>query len=245
MAKLNIVFPMGSARVISSSSINYPLPIHEISGKTLIEIVLDNFNEIDEDSTYHFILNQDTVDDYKLDKTLNLLSKNSYFKVLSHPTKGALCSVLMAIDDIDENEPLIIANHDQIFKNGEVKKIFEIFMKSDADAACPIFSSVHPRWSFVKTDKEYILEASEKNPISKNAIAGIYLFKKADTFFNAAFNTLQKSDTHNNNYFISSVLNQIILENMKVASIQIDENNYYSFFTQERIINFDINDFKS
>ena len=243
MNKLNVVFPMGSSQVITSSSSNYPLPLHEIDGKTLIERVIDNFDELGSEITYHFVINQDLVDKFKIDKTLNLLTESSHIYVLSSPTKGALCSSLMAIDNINYDDQLIIANHDQLFKNHELKKIYEIFLNSNATAGCPILSSVHPRWSYVKRKNNQIIETSEKNPISKNAIGGLYFFRNTEIFVNSAFETLIKSDTHDNSYYLSSVLNQVILKRKKVLSIDMDDSNYYSFFTKERIHNFNAKNF--
>jgi len=53
------------------------------------------------------------------------------------------------------------------------------FRRQELDAGTIVFDSVHPRWSFVKTnEKGLVIEAAEKRPPSRNATAGFYHFNK-------------------------------------------------------------------
>lgn len=68
---------------------------------------------------------------------------------------------------------------------------------------------------------------SEKRPISNLATAGIYYFKKAETFINGAKNQIFKKSTDINNiYFISGVYNELILLNKKIFIYLIEETDF-------------------
>ena len=68
---------------------------------------------------------------------------------------------------------------------------------------------------------------SEKKPISKNAIAGFYYFQKAGDFIEGAKNIIRKDTRVNGRFYISSVVNEIILKNGLVLPIHIPNNKYF------------------
>lgn len=72
-----------------------------------------------------------------------------------------VCSVLMAIDEINLNDSLLIVNMDQIFEYDLNEVISELSLN---DAGVLSFESVHPRWAYIKCDENnFVLEAFEKN----------------------------------------------------------------------------------
>ncbi|MEB2791999.1 sugar phosphate nucleotidyltransferase [Campylobacter upsaliensis] len=89
-----------------------------------------------------------------------------------------LCSALLAVELIENDEPLLVVNSDQIFEFDLNAKLAEF---ENYDAGVLSFESIHPRFAYVKCDeRNLVLEAFEKRPMSKNAVAGFYYLKRGD-----------------------------------------------------------------
>jgi NDP-sugar pyrophosphorylase family protein len=144
----------------------------------------------------------------------------------------------MAVDKLNKDDESIIVNADQIF-DYNLNKTISKFRSQHSDAGVISFESVHPRWSYVKTDNEdNILQTAEKEPISKNAIAGFYYFKSFSLFIESAFNAIEIEDYYNDNLYTSALINQLILLNKKVINYKISPSNYKSFYSPQNIKEF-------
>ena len=110
---MRIIIPIAGSVNFADSDLIYPKPLIDINDKPIIEYVIDNFLEIKEDISFCFILKQSLCSEFNLDYTLNQLTSNSIIINLKKETKGATCSVLMAIDKISMDEEIIIVNYDQ------------------------------------------------------------------------------------------------------------------------------------
>ncbi len=230
---------MAGIKNLDKSIYSYPLPLVEVNGAPLIEYVTKNLLSIDGNNKFIFIVREEDCINFHIDKTLKLLVENSEVCILKSKTNGSVSSILMASDIIDKNEELVVANHDQIFLN-DINKIISKFRKEKTSGGLVTFQSVHPRWSFVLTDnKNNVLEASEKKPISKNAIAGFYYFESYKTFVECAFKAIEIEDFYNNNFYTSSLINQLILLNKKVINYEIDIKDYKSFYTSQKLKEFE------
>jgi dTDP-glucose pyrophosphorylase len=84
-----------------------------------------------------------------------------------------------------------------------------------------------------------IIQTAEKNPISNTAVAGCYYFENAQLFFQNAFRTILKDDQVNGSFYISSVLNEYILNNYQVGNIGIDKKDFISFYHPKLIAEFE------
>jgi dTDP-glucose pyrophosphorylase len=93
----------------------------------------------------------------------------------------------------------------------------------DAGVAC--FDSVHPRWSFVKTDDDgKIVEVAEKRPLSRHAIAGFYFLKK-ENILQSAMDSIKKGEGLDGIFYIAPVLNELILNNLNLEIYEIADRN--------------------
>jgi dTDP-glucose pyrophosphorylase len=234
---MNLVIPIASdSDFFNLAEYCYPKPLIEVCGKPIIQLVIENLVNSLNYKKIIFIVKQSDCDKYHLDNTLNLLSPIQPIIIkLRSDTQGALCSVLLAIDYIDSSESLMISNADQIFDGG-IERELKTFMESDLDAACLTFESVHPRWSYVRVNEQKrVLETAEKNPISKNAIAGVYLYKKGSEFLEYAMNTIKNGVSVNEKYFIAPVFNEYLLHQKKVGLIEILNSRYHTFYSPKKI----------
>lgn len=234
-----IIIPIAGSINFTDSDYIYPKPLIDINDKPLIEYVINNFSTIEGEVKFCFIIKQLLCTEYNLDYTLNQLTSDSIIVKLKNQTKGATCSVLMAIDKIPAEEEVIIANSDQYFLEN-INNAISFFRNYNADGGIITFKSVHPRWSFAIIDEnDNVIETAEKRPISKNAIAGFFYFKTFKTFIDGAFNSVLNEDYYNDQIFLSSTINQLILQNKSVKAYQIENDNFISFYTPQKINEFE------
>ncbi len=238
---MNLVIPIASnSNFFSIEEYGYPKPLIEIMGKPMIEHVIENLTQNVQFKKIIFIVKQDECNKYHLDNTLNLLSpvKPEIIKLRSD-TQGALCSVLLAVEHITSAEPLVIANADQIFDGG-ISQQLNKFIGSNLDAACLTFNSVHPRWSYVRLDHQnLVVETAEKRPISKHAIAGLYMYKKGSDFVSYGMASIRHGASVDGKYFISQVFNEFVLANKKVGYFQISNGQYHTFYSPQKIVEYE------
>jgi dTDP-glucose pyrophosphorylase len=218
----------------------YPSPLIEIDGLPLIQRVVENLQELGQDITFTAVLREEDCRKFHLDNTVQLLAGGRANIVpLQNETAGALCSVLMAIEHFNTEQPLIIANVDQLFDRGELSAMISKIAETSADAACPVFESVHPRWSYLRLVDGAVVEAVEKDPVSRNAIAGLYYFRSGSQFSEHAMRAILNGRQTDGRYFTSAVLNEYILSGLSVAAIPIPSGGYHSLFTAQRVADFE------
>lgn len=234
---MNLVIPIASnSKFFSIEEYGYPKPLIEILGKPMIQHVIENLTQDIPFKKITFIVKQDECDKYYLDNTLNLLSpiRPEIIKLRSD-TQGALCSILLAVEHINHAEPLMIANADQIFDGG-ITEYLQKFTVSDLDAACLTFSSVHPRWSYVRVDYESrVHETAEKRPISKHAVAGLYMYRNGSDFVKYGMDSIKHGASVDGKFFISPVFNEFVLANKKVGHFEISNEKYHTFYSPKKI----------
>jgi NDP-sugar pyrophosphorylase family protein len=230
---LKIIIPLGgSSELFSSAGYFYPKPLIEVKGKPMIELVLENPLTINQDKKFIFIVKEEECNKFHLDNTLKILCPGSTIIKLKNDTKGGLCSVLMAIDEIEEVDSLMILNGDQVIDKN-FSDIISFWEGKNADAGLITFKSVHPRWSYARVVDENVLQTAEKNPISNNAIAGVYYFKSAKDFFKSAYNTIKNDVQLDGKYYISPVINDFVLNNFKIIPYQVDNKDYHLFYSPQ------------
>lgn len=232
---INILIPLaGKNQFFSENEYPFPKPLIEFNGKTMIEHIIDNFNSIKKDKQFIFIVNSEDCKKYHLDNVLNILTSYTCKIIkLDNETKGAACSAMMAVEYIDNDTPLIISNADQLF-DIHLDDVVNNFQFSDAGVIT--FESIHPRWSYVRLDaKGRVTETAEKRPISKSAIAGFYYFRKGSDFISSSSKMVKKDASINGLYYISPVLNEMVLENKTINIFKIENNKYHTFYTPQKI----------
>jgi len=130
-----------------------------------------------------------------LRNVLKLLAPSCEIIVVDGLTAGAVCTALLAIEHINNETPLVIANADQLVEV-DLCDVIQSFEQQSLDAGTLVFDSVHPRWSYVRLDEHgYVIEAAEKRPISRYATAGIYYFREGRRFVKAAMEMIKKTLT--------------------------------------------------
>ncbi|MCG6305580.1 hypothetical protein K6U21_15580 [Vibrio vulnificus] len=226
--KINILIPLAGKNTFQTNDkISFPRILNEINGKLLIEYAAKPFIDLEIEKTLTIAIPKKESDKYQLSKIVPLLGDGIKVCTINGNTKGAACSALLAIESLDLDSPLIISSFEQVL-GFSIGKHINSFIEENVDAGVLTFEAIHPKWSFVKTDSNgYVVQAAEKMPISKRAIAGLYYFKTARLFIESAKSMIRKDIKTNDSFFISPTLNEIILKEGIVKSINIDKEKYF------------------
>lgn len=229
---INVLLPsMGTSSFFKDSY--FPKPMYEIKGRTMLELVVDDYAEL-EPKNYIFIFSEKDCMKFHVDSSAKIISPIAKVIRLKKETAGALCTCLMAVSYINDDTELIIANSDQII-NINYRKVIDHFNKESVDAGVITFPNIHPRWSYAKIKDGEVVEVAEKRPLSKSAIAGFYYFKKGSYFVEAAKQAILKDSSFDGRFYISASINELILMNKKVGHYDIQKEKYKSFYSPEKI----------
>ena len=98
---INILLPsMGTSLFFKDSY--FPKPLTEINGKTMMELVVDNYKSLDP-KNYVFVFSEEDCRKFHLDSSVRILSPACKVIKLNNQTSGALCTCLMALEYIGNN----------------------------------------------------------------------------------------------------------------------------------------------
>jgi NDP-sugar pyrophosphorylase family protein len=136
---------------------------------------------------------------------------------LDQPTDGALQTILAAPV---QDGGLLIANCDQLC-NFDVDDF--IAAGSAFDGAVVTFPSSHPHHSYVEIgDAGVITRIVEKEVISGQAVTGIYFFRVARDFLDAAWEVVQKGVTTNGEFYVSLAIATMIRQGKRLFAWPAD-----------------------
>ena len=180
---INIVIPMaGQGSRFAKAGYEKPKPFIDVDGKPMIVRVLENLAY--PDARYILIARKEHMDKEK--ELVAQIEKefNAIFIPIDKLTEGTACTVLYARKYINNEEPLLIANSDQIV-DMNIADFIDDCKNRNLDGSILTFIDEHrdPKWSFAKLDKNNLVtEVKEKVVISEFATVGIYLYAKGKCF---------------------------------------------------------------
>ena len=223
----------GAGSSFIAAGYTFPKPLIDINGEPMVQLVIENLTP-KLDHKFILISKKEQYDKFSLHQIFSNATKGNFISIpLSGPTQGALCSVLNAVDYINSDEELIIANADQVIE-ADIDEFIEFARKSKMDGVIMTFNSHHPRWSYARVDREgNVLEVAEKKVISDQATVGIYYFKKGSDFVKAAFSMIEKNIRFNNDFYVCPVFNEMILEGKSIINWEIKQSQMHGLGTPE------------
>lgn len=218
---MNVLIPMaGAGSRFSQAGYTFPKPLIEVHGKPMIQEVVENLNI---DAHYIFLVQKDHYEKYNLKQVLNLIAPGCDILQVDGMTDGAACTTLLAKNIINNDNPLMIANSDQIME-WDANEAMYAFTASNADAGIMTFKSTHPKWSYAKLgDDGFVIEVAEKNPISDIATVGVYYWKHGSDYVKYAEQMIDKNIRTNNEFYVCPVFNEAVLDGKKIRIKNIDK----------------------
>ena len=232
--KLNILIPMaGEGSRFTKAGYTFPKPLIEINKKPMIQFVIENLSL---EANYIFLVRKEHEKKYNITSLLKVLAPSCKIVIVNKLTEGAASTTLLAKKIIDNKNPLIIANSDQFIDWNSSKSMYK-FMSKKNDAAILTFKSIHPKWSYARTDKYgNVLEVAEKKVISDNATVGVYFWKKGSDYVKYAKQMIKKNIRVNNEFYVCPVFNEAIKDKKKIIIEEVSE--MWGLGTPEDLNNF-------
>jgi len=229
--KMNVLIPMaGAGSRFEKVGYSFPKPLIDVKGKPMIHLVADMLNL---DANFIYIVQKSHREKYQLDTLLNLITPNCKIVEVDGLTEGAACTTLLAKELINNDSPLILSNSDQFIDWDSTEFMYKMNEK-DFDGGIICFPATHPKWSFAKTDENGIIsEVAEKNPISDQATAGIYYWKRGSDYVKYTEQMIEKNIRVNNEFYVCPVYNEAIEDGKIIYNHSIPAENMWGLGTPE------------
>ena len=137
-------------------------------------------------------------------------------------TEGQACTVLLATDLINNNQPLLIHNVDT-FCSSNLEQMIQTLPELE-DGIITVFKSHDPKWSFAKVNEQgHVIAVAEKNPISSWATAGTYFFRRGRDFVQASRAMIAENERVNGEFYVGPAYNRLIARGAKIILDVADE----------------------
>lgn len=228
---MKIIIPIAGPDYFSENLVK---GLKKTSNGPLLKNVLTSrpwFNQIKSEN-YIFIMqkNKKSIDFYNLHIKSWLPKAKSIF--LSEITKGAAISAMMGIGYcIEEKEsPFILDLADIKFKSQDI--IFsKKFQETNIDVFIYSFVNSKNSYSYAKLNSEgNVSRIGEKEVISNNAIAGVYVFRSPSIFLDAISISSKKFNefSYKGLLYVSPIINTLIENNQKVNLINAKLDDDFS-----------------
>lgn len=221
---LNIVVPMaGRGSRFSNAGYKMPKPLIDVHGHYMIEYVTKNLTPQIE-HRFIYICQEEHLEKYQLEKYLRQIAPNCVVVTVDHITEGAACTVLLAEEYINSNDPLMIANSDQYIDTDINHYLRQM---KNHDGLIMTMPANDPKWSFIKVDEKNLVSmVREKEVISNEATVGVYNYKHGKDFVKYAHLMIGKNIRVNNEFYVAPVYNEMIDAGMKITYFDVGEKMY-------------------
>ena len=231
---INIVIPMaGMGSRFAQAGYEKPKPFIDVNGKPMIARVIDNLYY---PGAKYILIGRSE----HLEKESELVNEikanyNAEFIEIDKLTEGTACTVLFARKYIDNDNPLLIANSDQLV-DISVQEYIDDCLGKGMDGTLLTFkdAELNPKWSLAKTDENgLVTEVQEKKAISEFATVGIYFFSKGKDFVDHAIDMIINNDRVNNEFYTCPVYNYSIKDGRKIIIYNILQEQMHGLGTPE------------
>ncbi len=217
---------------------DYPLCLTESGGVSLLERIVDNCAHIPNAKfTYAFLENE--VRKFHLDNIVELLTPHARVVSVLRGTQGSGCSALLAASTMPAGDELLIVSANEIV-DMNMHDIVRDFRARKLDAGTLTFSSIHPRYSYVRlaADGE-VTEAAQQNPISRNATAGVFWFRSVGAFVEAVKSMIRKGASTNDAFYPAPAFNEMLLKHARIGATTIEPSRYQPLKTEQQLAAFE------
>lgn len=205
---LNIVVPMaGRGSRFANAGYDLPKPLIPLHGVPMIQVVIANLTP-QADHRFHFLILREHDGAYGLADKLRAWAPGCSITYVDEVTEGAACTVLLAREAIDTDDPLMIANCDQYIDADIDAYLADM---GDADGLIMTMWADDEKWSFVRRDDTgRVVEVVEKVVVSDEATVGIYNFARGKDFCAAADAMIAADDRVNGEFYVAPAYTRMI-----------------------------------
>ena len=237
---MNIIIPIGGiGERFKKQGYTSQKPLIKIFEKFMIEYVLDNINININDKI--FIIYRAELNNYNFVNIINNKYKNINLIELNKNTNGAAETINIGLNyvisnNIDYNNKCLLLDCDTFYLSDILQSIRinpeknSIFYFNDNN------THKNPPFSYIKLDNENnVIDIAEKIKISNNANTGAYYFNNINDLRKFTKHIIDEDIRHNNEYYISCVIKQMILNNHNFIGIEVLKDKIISLGTPNQV----------
>ncbi|WP_058088118.1 glycosyltransferase family 2 protein [Aquabacterium parvum] len=236
--KLKVLILGAGVTANSSDGDPFPAFMAEVKGAPLIQRIVESCAGLQPD-WIGIACQSKEIDNYQIWELPRLLHPKASFLATNSITHGAACTALLASEHIDNEDELLILGVNE-YIDADFTTIIQRFRDRRLDGGVLTFPSIHPRYSYVKTSADGLVQqAAEKRPISNTAAATFFWYRRGSDFVMAAKDVIRKNDHVNDLYYISPTINQMLLRQKRIGIEALENGQYHPFKTTRQIENFE------
>lgn len=242
---VRIIIPMaGAGSRFASAGYDKPKPFIDVLGKPMIFHVLENLHV--SNSEYILLVRSEHLNKEKVVIDEIVSQFNVTIVPVDSLTEGAACTVLHAHKLINDCQPILIANSDQIV-DINVQDFIHDSDARDLDGSILCFEDTDAKWSYAKLDETGLVTlVKEKEVISSHATVGLYYFRYGKIFVENAIDMIVRNERVNKEFYVAPVYNYAIKNGSKIGIYSIDKismhgtgtpadlNAYIEFASQQK-----------
>jgi NDP-sugar pyrophosphorylase family protein len=218
----------GKGQRFIESGYDKPKPLIDVCGVPMIKRVIDSLTLKNDKCNFIFIALQEHLDG----GLKEYLKPQGTILPLDILTEGAASTTLFAMQQINNDSPLVIANCDQYLEWD-----FDDFVSKAKgyDGSLAVFNSTNPHHSYTLVKQNLVVQVAEKVVISDKACAGIYYFKSGKDYVDSVVQMIIKNIRTNNEFYIAPTYNELIAKDKKISVYELDVNKKHMLGTPNEL----------
>ncbi len=207
-----------------------PKPIIDIHGSPMIQAAIDSLGV---HGNYIFIVFDYENDSFnkKILEAIHSSCPNPKIIKINFITEGPASTVILAKELINNDEPLLVANCDQIMKWDSEEFLKAIDTKKDGIVVT--YFSTTEKNSYVELLDGRAIRFAEKKVISNHSLNGIHFWRRGKDFVRSAEKMIAKNIRVNREFYISETYNQLIEEGCDIGIYEIPKEEHWAIGTPE------------
>lgn len=227
-----IFIPLGGKGIrFKKNGFQNPKALIKAKNKEIIFHLIDNIN-YDKKIDYIYIAYNKEYKEYNLEDKIKSRYNDYKFKFLflEHDTGGAAETLKKALDIMEEDKPILSLDSDNFYLTDIIK-----FWEGDNKIFYFKDYSQDSIFSYISISENNITEIKEKQKISDNACCGAYGFKSSKELLYYCNYIIDNDIKDNKEFYISTVVKEMLKNNIKFSSQQILNKNYFTLGTPENL----------
>jgi NDP-sugar pyrophosphorylase family protein len=218
---MNIVMPMaGRGSRFRDVGLDIPKPLIDVRGRPMYAWAMDSL-PLERARRVIFLCLAEHLEDRALadDIRSRYAGLDPIIVAVDRVTEGQACTVLLAREHVDTDEPLVIYNADTWCGSRLGPVLDAATPEAPIDGVLGVFSAPGDKWSFVRLDEAgRVVETAEKRRISEWASTGLYHFARGRDFVHHADAMIAADERVNGEFYVAPVYNRLIAAGARIVT---------------------------
>lgn len=200
--------------------VSTPKPLIEIDGIPMLLWVIANF-ELGPSDRVIIICQRIDALKFQLSGLLERVNFSVDFLEIDGITGGPASTVKKALNILDPQVPIIVANSDQ-YISGKIEAFIKLVRNTKQGGLILTMAASGNKWSYVGRDfKGKITRVVEKQEVSSEATVGVYAWANLQILKNCLDYLFEYGEKVNNEYYVAPSYEYLIVNSMELQTFLI------------------------